>query len=208
MTTRSAILLHCLILTMSAPACGEQAEEAFYSTQLPLRVLHAKAHGLPPQAIDYEAALERRSLFETDGAEKPSNTEIGFERTGCLGTCPSDSLRLLQTGEAHYWGEKYVPRKGCHRANLSPETYRILSVVADEIGIWDMQDTYAVLDTDASSTYTALRREGEHKIIWNYSNAGPVELWLFEELIQKLAHDLEWAPVEETESAAECLGLK
>lgn len=192
MTTRSVALLCCLGLTVSVPACANQNEELFYSTQLPLRVLHARIHGLPTEAIDYEAAAKNRVLFDSGGTSEPTNDEISFERAGCLGICPSDSLRLLRNGEAFYWGGEHASKLGCFRADAPVEAFQVLSEVVDEIGFWNMEDTYAVLDTDAASTYTAVKRGEKEKVIWNYSNSGPVELWLFEEFLQQLVAEFDW----------------
>ncbi len=207
MTTKSATLLYCFGLLVTVPACGNQQEEIFYSTQLPLRVLHAKIHGLPTEAIDYEAAAKNRVLFDSEGPSEPTNDEISFERAGCLGTCPSDSLRLLPSGEAFYWGGEYAAKQGCFRAAAPLEAFLVLSELVDEIGFWDMKDTYAVLDTDQDSTYTAVKRGEEQKVIWTYSNSGPAELWLFEEFLQQFTAKFDWQARESVKSAIECLGL-
>jgi hypothetical protein len=207
MSTRVAIFLFSLGLVIAAPGSESQEKERFYSTQLPLRVLHAKLHGLPTEAIDYQAAYNNRVLFDTRGPSKPANDEIRFERAGCLGTCASDSLRLLPGGKAYYWGGEHAPKQGCHTADVPEEAFLVLSELVDEIGFWEMKDTYAVLDTDQASTYTAVRRGEKTKVIWNYACSGPVELWLFEQFLQQMTAEFDWKARKKVNSAARCLGL-
>ena len=206
MMSKNFTVLSVLGLSVAVLCCGNR-EDNDKPFELPLRELHARIHGPSSEAKHYETALGNKVLFDAAKIEASSNDEIFLERSGCYGTCPSDSMRLLRRGEAFYWGGEFSERQGCYRADFPVEVFQVLSVVVDEIGFWGMLDAYTVLQTDGPSTYTAVKRGQEFKIVWNYLDSGPVQLWLFEQLLEQVAADLAWEIQPNVDSAIVCLQM-
>jgi hypothetical protein len=62
-----------------------------------------------------------------------------------------------------------------------------------EIDFSSFQDVYTVGVTDNPTVFTMVKfKDGTVKIISNYANSGPIELWALEQLIDNLQDEVEW----------------
>jgi hypothetical protein len=166
--------------------------------------LHADRFGDIANPDHYVDAILNRDLFSEDSLASTRVTSIFIEATPCYGYCPTFSARIDRTGNARYFGVASVPRVGCHEGRISAIGFQILSRIAEDIGFFEMKDSYVLMQTDSSSVFTAAVRGGQIKVIWNHSNAGPAVLWLFQKLILDTLDEIEWR---ETESSHEnCIG--
>lgn len=122
-------------------------------------------------------------------------TEIAIERTACFGRCPVYVASITKDGSLSYRGESDTPRVGQHSGTIYGSGFNYLAGLADELGIYGLEDSYSVPVTDNPTVYVALTRNGKKKIIHHYAPrlSGPLRLNLFEQEIDRAIEAAEWA---------------
>ncbi len=129
---------------------------------------------------------------------KPGISEIHLERTACYGTCPVYKVILRNDGSLEYEGIQHVKHTGKYRGKINLWGFNKLAQLIEKSKFMDMKDQYSIDMTDMPTTYTTvIYADGKKKRIMNYGNAGPVELWAIEELIDKLVNEAQWESGEE-----------
>ena len=124
---------------------------------------------------------------------KPGISEIHLERTACYGTCPVYKVILRNNGSLEYEGIQNVKRIGKYRGKINLWGFDKLVQLIEKSNFMDMQDRYSIDMTDMPTVYTTVvYADGKKKRIMNYGNAGPVELWAIEQLIDKLVDEAQW----------------
>lgn len=119
-------------------------------------------------------------------------TEVGIERAGCLGTCPSYTFVVKSDGTFRYRGDEYVERKGEFAGKVSVWKFHNLARFIKDSGYTELEDGYTRAVTDSPTAYTMVVMNGKRKTIRNYANSGPTKLWAIEQLIDDLMSKVEW----------------
>lgn len=162
----------------------------------------------------YDRSARAAFLAESLGAGGPFSAEktppetgvaIILERTPCYGTCPSYGIRLGSDGMLRYFGQKYVKYLGCRQASLGPEVFDVAYRLAWGIGFFSLRPAYLALETDVSSTYVWVESKARRKIVWDYGEAAPAALWLFEDFLESLTLSASWRERPDIKMFAACL---
>jgi hypothetical protein len=119
-------------------------------------------------------------------------TEIGLERTGCLGTCPVYTVIIKSDGTFRYHGERYVKREGDFTGRVANSEFTRLARFIREAGYAELKDEYDDPHTDGPTAYTKVATASGFKVVRNCDNSGPPKLWAIEELIDKLLMNAVW----------------
>lgn len=119
-------------------------------------------------------------------------TEIGIERTACYGWCPIYTFIIKSDGNFRYTGEDYVKRKGSFTGTVPKYDFNMLAQFIALSGYVALADGYTNTVTDNPTVFTMVVMNGQRKIVSNYANAGPKELWAIEELIDHLLDKATW----------------
>ncbi len=82
------------------------------------------------------------------------------------------------------------------RAELPANAFAGLARQAQQIGFFDLKDSYKSRLKDLSTVLTAVRVGDCEKIVSNYGGSGPAPLREFEAQIEALIKTLEWTPVQ------------
>lgn len=119
-------------------------------------------------------------------------SEIGIERTSCLGKCPTYTFIVNSNGNFRYKGEKHVERAGEFTGKVSVWQFNELAQFILDSDYFGLKDSYRPSITDQATVYTTVVANGKRKVIRNYANGGPTKLWAIEQLIDKLMVTAEW----------------
>jgi len=119
-------------------------------------------------------------------------TEIGIERSGCLGACPVYAATIQANGRFAYDGIVAVKRKGHHTGSVSVADLPRLAQLIQDMGFQTLPSNFSAPATDQPAVYTSIVVHGKRKIIYDYGNAGPSALWAVEQLIDKLLQGATW----------------
>jgi len=87
--------------------------------------------------------------------------EIGMERTGCLGVCPSYTVRIRSDGSIIYSGGKYAKFQGVKKGKINDIGLSNLLDFVKKSDYLYMRDEYSSKITDNSSTYTYIKFDGK-----------------------------------------------
>lgn len=136
-------------------------------------------------------------VFYADSIKRSPISKIGLERTFCYGTCPAYSILISKQGIVNYEGFGHVERQGVHTGKISPYYLRRLFTYIENTSFFEMHDTYTDSVTDNPTSYTLVVKDGKEKIIKNYANSGPFELWSIEQHIDSLYSKIEWDSLKE-----------
>lgn len=176
---RRAKLFACVLFVTATTVCLISAGE--------IADLHRK--WVRPKEVDPAPLLAR---FERLDHPKHGVTEIGLERSACLGSCRVYTVILRSDGSVQYTGEENVPRKGKHTGKISDWTFNQLAEYLVESGYMEMESNYEVPLTDLPTAYTTATVSGKRKIIRNYGDVGPSKLWALQQAIDGVLVEAEW----------------
>ena len=119
-------------------------------------------------------------------------SEIGFERTGCYGTCPSYTFIITSGGKCRYEGGKHAKIEGKKTGRVSIIEFHRLAEFLLSIQFFALKDEYTASLTDSSSTFTTATLNGKRKIIDNYAGLGPAQLWAVEQILDGMVTRARW----------------
>jgi hypothetical protein len=119
-------------------------------------------------------------------------TEIGIERTGCFGSCPSYTFVVNSEGSFRYSGGEYAKRVGKFTGTISIGEFHELARFIRDSDYMKLENEYRTGVTDSATTFTMVVMNGRKKIISNYAESGPTKLWAIEHLIDDLMSNAEW----------------
>ena len=119
-------------------------------------------------------------------------TEIGIERSRCLGPCPSYTFIVRSDGTFRYKGDVHVERRGEFTGTISLGHFHQIAQFIKDSGYMELDDAYTTPVTDSSTTYTMVVLNGKRKTVSNYLSAGPARLWAIEQLIDSLMTKAKW----------------
>ena len=119
-------------------------------------------------------------------------TEIGIERSGCLGSCPTYTFIVKSDGNFRYKGEGYVDRKGEFTGTINVWEFNQLAKFIKESGYMELKNTYTRGVTDSPTTFTMVLISGKQKVVSDYAHSGPTKLWATEQLVDNLLIKAKW----------------
>lgn len=107
--------------------------------------------------------------------DKDQITEVTLERTACYGTCPMYKVTLKSDGTIIYEGQRFVETLGTYTGTAYG--FERLAQLILAANYFNLKDEYTRPITDMPSAITSVVRGGKRKVISNYADTGPVELW-------------------------------
>jgi len=140
-------------------------------------------------------SMNSRSLDESR-KEITEITKIGIERVGCFGPCPVYTATIDSNGKIFYVGKRYVEKIGTHYGQASLLDLNRVKHFIDAINFMEFDMLYSDSVTDNPAVITMVKKNGQMKLVYNYANVGPPELWAFEQLIDKLLIEAKWDDAE------------
>jgi hypothetical protein len=122
-------------------------------------------------------------------------TLVGLERSPCFGECPVYTALIHADGLVEYQGRLYVERLGDHRGKVGQYEFQRLAQFIAGTRFWQMESYYdfrnAVV-SDCAAACVLVATPARRKLVSNYADAGPPELWAIAGLIDLLLHRVEW----------------
>ena len=142
----------------------------------------------------------RSSRLKVDEAPFPEDhptyyQSISLERTACFGTCPVYTVTLHQDGRAEYQARAHLPELGNFEGKFSSDEFRRLSYFIENCGFERLSGKYSASHTDDSTCIVRATSDSDTKVVSNYGDAGPVDLWAVEELIDGVRARIAWSRV-------------
>ncbi|SRR5579884_3752756 len=122
-------------------------------------------------------------------------TQVGVARSPCFGECPVYDAVLHAGGLVEYTGRMYVERVGDHRGRVNRYEFQRLAQFIAGTRFWEMEGHYDFRDavvSDAPGSCVLVATASRRKLVGNYADAGPPELWAIAGLIDLLLHGVEW----------------
>jgi hypothetical protein len=157
--------------------------------------LWAELHRGPPYPWEHEHTAWRT----IDEYEDTTHgiIQVGVARSPCFGECPVYDAVIHASGVVEYTGRMYVPRVGDHRGRVGLYEFQRLGQFIAGTRFWDMEAHYdfrnAVV-SDGPGSCVLVATASRRKLVGNYLDAGPPELWAIAGLIDLLLHGVEWEP--------------
>jgi hypothetical protein len=124
-------------------------------------------------------------------------TLVGLERSPCFGECPVYAALIHSDGRVEYQGHMHVPRLGEHRGKVGLYEFRRLAQFIAGTRFWELEPYYDFRDSvveDGPGACVLVATQGRRKLVSNYADSGPPELWAIAGLIDLLLHGVEWEP--------------
>lgn len=129
--------------------------------------------------------------------------QVGIARSACFGECPVYDAIVHASGLVEYTGLLYVSRIGDHRAWCRLYEFQRLCQFITNSGFWNMESRYDFRDaavSDAPGSCVLVATAEQRKLVSNYSDSGPPELWAIAGLIDLLLQGVEWEESSKTAS--------
>lgn len=120
---------------------------------------------------------------------------VGLERSPCFGECPVYTALIHSTGLVEYEGRMYVERLGNHRGKVNLYNFQRLAQFIAATRLWQMESYYDFRDavvSDCPAACVLVATQMRRKIVSNYADSGPPELWAIAGLIDLLLDGAEW----------------
>ena len=155
--------------------------------------LYSELHQGPPYPQGHnDPAWRTWDEYEDSGH---GITQVGLARSPCFGECPVYDAVIHATGLVEYTGRMYVPRLGDHRGQVGLYAFQRLAQFIAGTQFWEMESYYDfrhTVVTDAAGSCVMVATANRRKLVGNYMDAGPPELWAIAGLIDLLLHEVEW----------------
>ena len=158
-----------------------------------------------PAAPDPDAELERRYAWlsgmilgggqsEQEIVDALAFDSISLERSACYGSCPVYQVVLRRDLSATYHGERNVERTGAWHGGVYVFDYGRLSYMVERLGVMAMDSSYAQPVTDMATATLRIwpRGAAAPKVVSDYGEAGPPELWAVIQLVDAIATRIRW----------------
>lgn len=153
----------------------------------------------------YEKALGVTSLFPIDDKVPLDKFVVVLERSRCDYGCRAFTLELSGNGTARLWGAENIQNLGCHSADLDLRLLSQIYAVGEAIDFFSMDPAFILVETDVKSTFLRLSLPEREHTVWHWGEGPPIQLWLFEWLIDHIGQDLSWRPAEGLQTPEDCL---
>jgi hypothetical protein len=128
---------------------------------------------------------------------KDKVVEISMERTMCYGPCPVYKVIFRNDGTAIYNGEAHVEKLGKYKGEIDEQDFKFLLEFMKKLNFTQLKDEYTIPITDCANTITTMMINGDEvKRVNNYADAGPMEIWAIEKVIDGIINDIYWEKAE------------
>jgi sporulation protein YlmC with PRC-barrel domain len=118
--------------------------------------------------------------------------EISMERVMYKKPFPAFKVVFKRDGEATYEGKYFVDKIGKYVGTIDDVDFKMLSSLMERLGFTGLMEKYMIDGRDQPSVVTTLIYEGGTKTVGDYGEAGPVEIWAIEKVIDTLVEDIYW----------------
>ncbi|MBX0331755.1 hypothetical protein K3G39_00740 [Pontibacter sp. HSC-14F20] len=126
------------------------------------------------------------STAQTSNARTPGTPLLHFQKTPCLGICPSYEATILENGSIRYIGYSHVPVIDTVIFTLPAPQLEMLRKEVAQLNYTSLQDTYLTNWSDMPSTITIFYESGKVVKQVKQEEGGPNTLLDFQEKIHTL----------------------
>lgn len=133
--------------------------------------------------------------------EKTDIKEIILERTMSYGRFPVYKIIFRSDGTAIYEGKDNVEKIGRYIGEIDKNDFNWLVELINKLNFLELEENYPSNDRDSASVITTVVYDGKRKSVANHAEAGPMELWTIEKVIDGIIFDIYWE--NENEGGAE-----
>jgi hypothetical protein len=152
------------------------------------------------------AGFLQRGLSMADASAYPAEvTELTLERGPCFGTCPIYRITLRSDGTATYIGWNHVARIGVYSGTIAAEEFTRLAVEFEDLGFWQLQESYLLPVNDLPVVRTAaIRADSTRRAIRDHGAVGvpgvegPAGLLRIQAAIDSVAAEIAWEKISES----------
>ncbi|SIR41432.1 DUF6438 domain-containing protein [Pontibacter lucknowensis] len=130
------------------------------------------------------------STAQKSSAQAPDAPLLHFQKTPCLGTCPSYEATILANGSIRYTGYSHVPVKDTVTFTLSPQQLEAIRQEITKLNYASLQDMYLTNWSDMPSTITTFYEAGKEVKRVQQEEGGPKPLLDFQERVHTLLMNL------------------
>ncbi|MEK7950092.1 DUF6438 domain-containing protein [Luteolibacter sp. Y139] len=120
---------------------------------------------------------------------------ISLERTACYGTCPVYTVILHRDGRAEYKPRAHLAQQGDFEGEINSYEFERLSYLLEKNGFERMNGSYKAGFTDAATCIVTASSSSGAKKVSDYGGAGPINLWVIQQLIDGIRARTDWKPV-------------
>lgn len=118
--------------------------------------------------------------------------EISMERVMSKDPYPVFKVTFKSSGEAIYEGKYYVDKIGTYSGTIDEEDFIRLSELMGKLDFVSLREKYLIDGHDQPNVLTTVVLEDGTKSVSNYGEAGPVEIWAVERVIDSIVEDIYW----------------
>lgn len=111
---------------------------------------------------------------------------LHFQKTACLGTCPSYEATIMENGSIRYIGYNHVPVEDTVIFTLTPQQMKELHQEVLQLNPASLKDTYLTNWSDMPSTVTTFYEAGKEVKRVQQEEGGPQVLLDFQEKVHSL----------------------
>ena len=123
--------------------------------------------------------------------------KISLITSPCFGTCPVYELTLYRNGKAEFNGVRYVTPEGKYKGRFDFREFGKLCLIIEKLNILDLENNYSVDWTDDAGTIVKITAEnGYEKVIDDYGNSGPIELFALQKTLMSFKNSIKWEKTE------------
>jgi hypothetical protein len=130
------------------------------------------------------------SAAQHGGKQQQDTPFLHFQKTPCLGTCPSYEATFLENGTIRYIGYKHVPLQDTASFKLSPQVLEELRQDVTALNYATLKETYLTDWSDMPSTFTTFFEQGREAKRIVQEEGGPQSLLEFQKKVHTLLMDL------------------
>lgn len=117
---------------------------------------------------------------------------ITLERMVCYGSCPVYRVTFNKNGKAVYEGKDHVERIGRYVGEIEQSDFDKIAELLDRLGFGNLSSSYSSNDPEKQSVVTSVSYNDGEKKVENKGDAGPMELWTVEKVIDGVVQDIYW----------------
>lgn len=118
--------------------------------------------------------------------------EISMERVMSKDPYPVFKVIFKRNGEAIYEGKYFVDKIGTYIGTIDDEDFTKLAGLITRIDFKSLREKYLIDGHDQPNVLTTVAFEDGTKSVSNYGEAGPVEIWAVERVIDSIVEDIYW----------------
>lgn len=119
-------------------------------------------------------------------------SEISLERTMCYGPCPVYKVTFRSDGRAIFEGKGHVDKLGKYIGDIDERDFERLVKLLERLDFMSLDDNYSIPIEDNAHIITTIIHNDKTKTVDNYADAGPMEIWTVEKVIDGIIDDIYW----------------